>query len=131
MQQFFIPLLIVLVAIPLFLQARKQKKTMQEQQKLQNAVTVGDRVMTTSGLYATVVDTDDDTVDLEIADGVTTTWLRQAIRERVETETDSDEESVEEEPAEIEAGESAESSAETASSEETSEKAESEKQKTS
>lgn len=100
MQQFFIPLLIVLVAIPLFLQARKQKKTMQEQQKLQNAVGVGDRIMTTSGLYGTVVATSDDTLDLEIADGVTTTWLRQAIRERVET--DSDDESDSEELAEVE-----------------------------
>lgn len=103
MQQFFIPLLIVLVAIPLFLQARKQKKTMQEQQKLQNAVGVGDRIMTTSGLYGTVVGTSDDTLDLEIADGVTTTWLRQAVRERVET--DSDDESDSEELAETESAE--------------------------
>jgi preprotein translocase subunit YajC len=103
MQQFFIPLLIVLVAIPLFLQARKQKKTMQEQQKLQNAVGVGDRIMTTSGLYGTVVGTSDDTLDLEIADGVTTTWLRQAVRERVET--DSDDESDSEELAETDSDE--------------------------
>ena len=103
MQQFFIPLLIVLVAIPLFLQARKQKKTMQEQQKLQNAVGVGDRIMTTSGLYGTVVGTSDDTLDLEIADGVTTTWLRQAVRERVET--DSDDESDSEELAETDSAE--------------------------
>lgn len=103
MQQFFIPLLIVLVAIPLFLQARKQKKTMQEQQKLQNAVGVGDRIMTTSGLYGTVVGTSDDTLDLEIADGVTTTWLRQAVRERVES--DSDDESDSEELAETDSAE--------------------------
>jgi preprotein translocase subunit YajC len=102
MQQFFLPLLIVLVAIPLFLQARKQKKTMQEQQKLQNSVGVGDRVMTTSGLYGTVVATEDDTIDLEIAEGVTTTWLKQAIRERVEA--DSEDESDEQEQAEESAG---------------------------
>lgn len=118
MQQFFIPLLIVLVAIPLFLQARKQKKTMQEQQKLQNAVGVGDRIMTTSGLYGTVVGTSDDTLDLEIADGVTTTWLRQAVRERVET--DSDDESDSEELAEAgsaEAGSTEAGSAEAESTE--------------
>lgn len=132
MQQFFLPLLIVLVAIPLFLQARKQKKTMQEQQKLQNSVGVGDRVMTTSGLYGTVVATEDDTIDLEIAEGVTTTWLKQAIRERVET--DSEDESDEQEQAEESAGsESAGSAEETGSGEsEGTEKVESaETQKTS
>lgn len=132
MQQFFLPLLIVLVAIPLFLQARKQKKTMQEQQKLQNSVGVGDRVMTTSGLYGTVVATEDDTIDLEIAEGLTTTWLKQAIRERVET--DSEDESDEQEQAEESAGsESAGSAEETGSGEsEGTEKVESaETQKTS
>ncbi|WP_425426925.1 preprotein translocase subunit YajC [Actinopolyspora mzabensis] len=70
---------------------RKQRKAMSEQQKLQNSLTVGDRVMTTSGLFGTVVETEDDSIELEIADGVVTTWLRQAIRERVETEVDEDE----------------------------------------
>lgn len=111
MQQFFLPLLIVLVAIPLFLQARKQKKTMQEQQKLQNSIGAGDRVMTTSGLYGTVVATTDDTVDLEIAEGLTTTWLKQAIRERVEA-TDSEDESDEQEELQAAETESAEESTE-------------------
>ena len=45
---------------------------------------VGDRVLTTSGLRAVVVDTsDEDTIDLEIAPGVRTTWVRAAIRERI------------------------------------------------
>lgn len=86
MESLFFPLLIVLIAVPMFLQARKQKKLMQEQQKLQSSLTVGDRIMTTSGLYGTVVDTADETVDLEIAPGVVTTWVRAAVREKVETE---------------------------------------------
>lgn len=89
LQNLFLPLLIVLFAIPLVLQARKQKRTMQAQQKLQNSLGVGDRVMTTSGLIGTVVDTSDDKIDLEISSGVTTTWLRQAIREKVDTENES------------------------------------------
>ena len=50
--------------------------------------------MTTSGLRGTVVDASyEDTIDLEIADGVVTTWVRGAIREKVNP-------AVEETPAE-------------------------------
>jgi preprotein translocase subunit YajC len=86
------PLLLVLLAVPLFLSARKQKRAVAEQQALLNSLEPGDRVMTTSGLYATVagVDDDDNTIELEIADGVVTTWLRQAIREKVVVDTETD-----------------------------------------
>jgi preprotein translocase subunit YajC len=78
------PLLLVLLAVPLFLSARKQKRAAAEQQSLLSSLEPGDRVMTTSGLYATVADaTDDATIDLEIADGIVTTWLRQAVREKI------------------------------------------------
>ncbi|PRY33820.1 preprotein translocase subunit YajC [Umezawaea tangerina] len=78
------PLLLVLLAVPLFLSARKQKRAAAEQQTLLSSLEPGDRVMTTSGLYATVADaTDESTIDLEIADGVVTTWLRQAVREKI------------------------------------------------
>jgi preprotein translocase subunit YajC len=89
------PLLLVLLAVPLFLSARKQKRAAAEQQKLQSSLAPGDRVMTTSGLYATVADASGDTtIDLEIADGVVTTWLRQAVREKV-AETEDVEDTVE------------------------------------
>lgn len=88
MESLFIPLLIVLLAVPLFMQARKQKKMAAEQQKLQNSLGTGDRVMTTSGLFGTIVDSAEDTVELEIAPGVRTTWVRQAIREKVNPEQD-------------------------------------------
>ncbi|SHG13157.1 preprotein translocase subunit YajC [Streptoalloteichus hindustanus] len=84
---FLFPLLIILLALPLFLSTRKQKKMMQEMQSLQNSLGPGDRVMTTSGLYGTVVGTDEDTLDVEIAPGVVTTWLRAAVREKVQTDT--------------------------------------------
>ena len=60
LQSLIFPLIIVLFAVPLFLQARKQKRTMQEQQKLQNSLVAGDRVMTTSGVFGTIVSTSDD-----------------------------------------------------------------------
>ncbi|QUH01571.1 preprotein translocase subunit YajC [Saccharopolyspora erythraea] len=97
------PLLIALLAVPLFLQARKQKRAMQDQQKLQNSLAAGDRVMTTSGLFGTVVSTSDDAIELEIASGITTTWVRAAVREKVETGSEAATEtatSTDDEPAE-------------------------------
>ncbi|QGK69632.1 preprotein translocase subunit YajC [Allosaccharopolyspora coralli] len=87
MESLIFPLLIALLAVPLFLQARKQKRAMQEQQKLQNSLATGDRVMTTSGLFGTIVGTTDDSIELEIAPNLVTTWVRAAIREKVETES--------------------------------------------
>ncbi len=78
------PLLILLLFIPIFLSGRKQRRQMQEMQQLQSSLEVGDVVTTTSGLRGTVVDASyEDTVDLEIADDVVTTWLRAAIRDKV------------------------------------------------
>jgi preprotein translocase subunit YajC len=78
------PLLLVLLLIPLVLNGRRQRKQFREMQQLQTSLSPGDEVMTTSGLRATVVDTSDpETVELEIAPEVTTIWVRQAIRERV------------------------------------------------
>ncbi len=107
--QLLLPLLIVLFAVMFYMQIRRQKKANQAQQKLQNSLTAGDRVMTTSGLFGTVVSTADSSVDLEIAPGVVTTWLSAAIREKVETEQDSDGE----QDAADEADETAEASGET------------------
>ena len=96
------PLLILALALPLFLSARKQKRSMAEMQKLQKSLEPGDRVMTTSGLYATVVDASaEDTIDLEIAEGLVTTWVRAAVRERVQ-DTDADPASAAEEDDEQE-----------------------------
>ncbi|MEU5697109.1 preprotein translocase subunit YajC [Actinosynnema sp. NPDC020468] len=91
MSSLMFPLLLVLLAVPLFLSARKQKRAVAEQKSLLDALEPGDRVMTTSGLYATVADASDDTtIDLEIADGVVTTWLRQAVREKIVADVESD-----------------------------------------
>ena len=78
------PLLILLLFIPIFLSGRKQRRQMQQMQQLQRSLEAGDVVTTTSGLRGTVVDASyEDTIDLEIADGVVTTWLRAAVREKV------------------------------------------------
>ncbi|HEY4455146.1 MAG TPA: preprotein translocase subunit YajC [Pseudonocardiaceae bacterium] len=83
MSAYLIPVLLVLLVAFMFFSTRKQKRTMQKQQDMQKGLSFGDRVMTTSGLYGTIVSTADDTVDIELAPGVVTTWLRQAVRETV------------------------------------------------
>lgn len=89
METLLLPLLFIIVlGLPLILGSRRQKRAMVEAQRLQDSLTNGDRVTTTSGLHAIVVNiADEDTVDLEIAPGVRTTWLRAAIREKI-TEND-------------------------------------------
>ncbi|MGH8965228.1 MAG: preprotein translocase subunit YajC [Actinomycetes bacterium] len=107
------PLLILLLFIPIFLSGRRQRRQMAEMQAMQKALEPGDVVVTTSGLRGTIVDSSyEDTIDIEIADGVVTTWIRGSIREKVAlpeddapaeetSSTDSTEEtSRDEEPAE-------------------------------
>ncbi|MFC3963024.1 preprotein translocase subunit YajC [Nocardia jiangsuensis] len=82
------PLLLVALLVPMFLGVRRQKREAEKVSAMQNDLKIGDRVTTTSGLYGTVVEVDETTVDLEIAEEVVTTWLRQAVREvRTDDET--------------------------------------------
>lgn len=81
------PLLLVALLVPMFLGVRRQKREAEKVAAMQDNLKVGDRVTTTSGLYGTVVEVDETTVDLEIAEEVVTTWLRQAVRE-VRTDDD-------------------------------------------
>ncbi|UGT63300.1 preprotein translocase subunit YajC [Nocardia asteroides] len=93
------PLLLVALLVPMFLGVRRQKREAEKVSAMQNDLKIGDRVTTTSGLYGTVVEVDETTVDLEIAEEVVTTWLRQAVREvRTEDEVVAEEVVVTEEP---------------------------------
>ena len=85
----FLPLLIILGAF-MFFASRRQKKAMQATIDLHNSLTVGDRVHTTSGLQATITGISDDNVDLEIAPGVVTTWMKLAVRDRIVDDIDDE-----------------------------------------
>jgi preprotein translocase subunit YajC len=72
--------LIALMAVAFyFLILRPQRKRQQEQQKTQNAITPGTRVMTGSGLFGTVVSVGEKQVVIEISPGVNLTLLKPAI----------------------------------------------------
>ena len=83
----FLPLLIILGAF-MFFASRRQKKAMQATVDLHNSLKIGDRVHTTSGLQATIAGITDDSVDLEIAPGVVTTWMKLAVRDRIVDDID-------------------------------------------
>lgn len=72
-----------LVAVMMVFSSRNKKKMAAKAQELQAAIIPGTRVMTTSGMHATVTAVADDTIELEIAPGVYTTWIRAAVREVV------------------------------------------------
>ena len=78
----FLPFLLIMGGF-MFLASRRQKRAMQATIDLHESLEPGDRVHTTSGMQATVVEIGEDTVDLEIAPGVITTWMKLAIRDRI------------------------------------------------
>ena len=79
----FVPLIIGLGFV-MFLSSRRQKKAMQATIDLHDSLSIGDRVHTSSGLEGTITDIGDDSVDLEIAPGVVTTWMKAAVRDRID-----------------------------------------------
>ena len=82
MEQYFPFILLALAVLLLFVLPARQRKKMQAQaQELQNSLTVGTPVMTTSGLHGTVAGLGEKTVDIEIAPGVVVTFARPAILE--------------------------------------------------
>jgi preprotein translocase subunit YajC len=78
----FLPLIIIMGAF-MFFASRRQRKAVKATVDLQESLRVGDRVHTTSGLQATIAGIGEDTVDLEIAPGVVTRWMKLAVRDRI------------------------------------------------
>jgi len=80
--EYFPLIMLVLLAVLLFVLPARQRRTMQARaQALQESLTVGTPVMTTSGIHGTVARLDETTVDLELAPGVVVTFVRAAILE--------------------------------------------------
>ena len=85
----FLPLIIILGAF-MFFASRRQKKAMQATLDLHDSLKIGDRIHTTAGLEGTIKGVTDDTIQLEIAPGVVTTWMKLAVRDRIEDDLDED-----------------------------------------
>lgn len=76
---------LLVMAVPMFLMSRSQRKRVQQHQELVKSLGVGDEVRTHSGFYGMIVEEDGDTVILETEDGSQLKWNRNAIAERVES----------------------------------------------
>lgn len=84
MEQMLLPILMfAALGAMMYFGMRKQKRTVAATQRMQEQLLPGTRVMTTSGLYGEVTAIADDTIELEIAPGFRTTWVRAAVREVV------------------------------------------------
>ena len=82
MEQYFPFIVLALLAVMLFVLPARQRKRMQAQaEEMQNSLTIGTPVMTSSGLHGSVAALAEKTVDLEIAPGVVVTFARPAILE--------------------------------------------------
>ena len=85
--------LLLLLGMPvmLFLMMRSQRKKAAQQQDLQSSAGIGSEIMTTAGIFGTIVDEDEDegTIVLEIAPGTQIKLIRGAIA-RVVSEDDDE-----------------------------------------
>src|SRR4051794_12908750 len=79
--QILIP--VVLIALMYVMLIRPQQQRARKQRELVSTLEVGDRVLTVGGLLATIVDLNDETVDVEPADGVVLTFVRAAISRKL------------------------------------------------
>lgn len=76
---------------------RPQSKRRRQAEQMQRQIGAGDKIVTIGGLHATVVESDDETVTLELSPGVTARYARQAIArvteraDQPEAVTDADE----------------------------------------
>lgn len=68
-----------IVALWYFMWFRPQQKQRRAQSDMLSSLKVGDKVMTAGGLYGTLRAVDEDTVELEVADGVVVRFAKGAI----------------------------------------------------
>ncbi len=80
---------ILLFAAFYFILIRPQQKQRREIARVQSTLAPGTKVMTGSGLIATIVAVDDDEVVLEVSPGVTNRYVRRAIMRVVPDPTEA------------------------------------------
>ena len=78
-----LPLILIFVLF-YFLVIRRSQRQQQQVRDVQRSLAVGQQVMTTAGLYATVSAVEDDVVVLEIAPGTHVRYARAAVARVVE-----------------------------------------------
>jgi preprotein translocase subunit YajC len=77
-------IILAIGAVALFLMSSRQRKAQREQLSFRDNLQPGQRVMTGSGMYGTVVEVDGDEVTLESTPGQQSVWIKAAIARLVE-----------------------------------------------
>jgi preprotein translocase subunit YajC len=78
---------IILIGAVFYLLIMRPARTRQRKQmELMSGLTPGSRVMTTAGIYGTVVAVEDDDAEIEIAPGVVIRVIKAAIGKVIETQ---------------------------------------------
>jgi preprotein translocase subunit YajC len=87
----FLPLILI-IGVGYFLMIRPQQRKMRAQRELLNQLEVGDEVVTAGGMFATIVDIDedDDLLTVELAPGTNVRMLRGGISRRIVDEDADD-----------------------------------------
>ncbi len=86
----FAPLVVLLVVFYFFILRPQQKKAKQEAQ-MRNSIQIGDKIVTTAGIFGSVSDIDDTkgVVSIEVAKGVNMVIYKNSIAETL-TKNDND-----------------------------------------
>mgnify|MGYP000869815675 FL=1 len=72
-------LILIVVMIPTFIMQRKQRRYLDTIHRLQENLIIGDVIITTAGLHATIRGIADTTVELETSPGVISTWEKHVV----------------------------------------------------
>jgi preprotein translocase subunit YajC len=72
---------IIFAAVIYFLFIRPQQRQAKQHTALVDGLEVGDEILTSAGIYGTITHLDDDTMSLEVADGIELTMARRAVAE--------------------------------------------------
>lgn len=86
-----VPLLLIvgLLALTYFMMIRPQSKRRRAMLEMQASISAGTEIVTIGGLYGTVVESDEETIRLEIAPGTVVRFARGAVSKVIEPETEA------------------------------------------
>ena len=97
----FLIVMVLLLVVMWVLMIRPQRQRQREHQTMIDSAGVGDDILTTGGIYGTIVEADEDDLVVELADDLTVHMTRRGIAAVLPPEDEDEPE--EDEPAAIEA----------------------------
>jgi preprotein translocase subunit YajC len=97
----FVIVMVLLLVVMYVLMIRPQRQRQAQTQSMIDAAGVGEDILTTGGIYGTIVEIDGDDVVVEIADGLNVHMTRRAIAAVLPPEDEDEEEADEDDDADV------------------------------